>query len=203
MFMKILKSFMILISFFLLTSCSLSNITEKQKLVNYLEKNKEYEKHKDKYVLNMDGDFYSNQAYYFKNEVSYSYYTIDINNLKYSFENKYYYSSTYENSIYNSVVHIEYEYNPLTNISNGSYILNTYSEGSEIATIHREYSYMYDYNTGTNECAYKASLISQSEKCVINADSYGKQFLKLKEDYLTLLKSANVSEQKFYDELKK
>ena len=72
--MKSLNESIIIVLLFsiLLSGCSLKNLTEKQKMIDYLSKSEDYKEYKDEYdnvfyVLNVDGDFYSDIAYYFNN----------------------------------------------------------------------------------------------------------------------------------------
>lgn len=198
--MKFTKYFIMVTLVLILTSCSLINETEKQKVIDYLSKSEDYKEYKDEYdrvfyVLNIEGDVNSDFAYYYNNDIDYAYYSIYEDNFEYVYEEKFFYG--------NSVVYSRFTYNPITNISDGKYVLNvTNDENNIIANVHKEYSYMYNYNTGTSECAYKPSLIAEAEECVISGESQGKEFLRLKENYLMLLKSSGVSENKIYNEIK-
>lgn len=199
--MKLLNKKIIIVLFFLilLAGCSLRNLTEKQKVIDYLLKSDDYKKYNDEYdrtfyVLNIEGDVNSDYAYYYNNDIDYAYYSIYEDNFEYVYEEQFFYGK--------SIIHSKFTYNPITNISDGSYVLNIINDENNImANVHKEYSYMYNYNTGTSECAYKSSLIAEAEPCVISGESQGKKFLQLKEDYLMLLKSSGVSENSIYNEL--
>ncbi len=185
----------------MLVGCSLRKLTEKQKVIDYLSKSEDYKEYKDEYdnvfyVNNIEGDVNSDFAYYYNSDKDYAYYSIYEDSFEYVYEEQFFYG--------NSIIHSKFMYNPITNISDGSYVLNIINDENNItANVHKEYSYMYNYNTGTSECAYKSSLIAEAEECIISGETQGKNFLKLKESYLMLLKSAGVSENKLHDELNK
>ena len=86
--MKFTKYFIMVTLVLILTSCSLINETEKQKVIDYLSKSEDYKEYKDEYdrvfyVLNIEGDVNSDFAYYYNNDIDYAYYSIYEDNFEY------------------------------------------------------------------------------------------------------------------------
>ena len=196
--MKHIKYYIMVVLILFLTACNLPNLTEKQKVIDYLSKSEDYKKVDDSYVLNLEGDLYSNMSYYYEEHHNFALEKINIYNFEYEYLAESYYDND-DNSY--TIIRTNYIYNPNTNISQGTYKVNTFYPGEAAPRYHNEYSYLYNYNYGTSECSYKKGLVSKSEDCAINSEYFGRQFLKHRDGFISLLKVAKVSQKKFFEEL--
>ena len=86
-----------------------------------------------------------------------------------------------------------YNYNYQTDMADGYYVL-TRINGDDY---HRYYSFSYNYKSGTSECI----IISHGREigqCTLSSEFEGKEFMKIKSEFLDIINSASIDLDKYY-----
>ena len=86
-----------------------------------------------------------------------------------------------------------YNYNYQTDMADGYYVL-TGINGNDY---HRYYSFSYNYKSGTSECIIKSYGIEIGQ-CTLSSEFAGKEFMKIKSEFLDIINSASIDLDKYY-----